>query len=94
VPHSIATSIDPVRYKYSCHIDIRKPYLRELCLSGRVKPIPLRTHHMVADALTRSLPDPDLVRHRTQRHMMGHCNLCAYPESHFWRIWGLYGFAQ
>jgi hypothetical protein len=31
-----------VRYKYSCHIDIRKHYLRELCLSGIVKLIPDR----------------------------------------------------
>jgi hypothetical protein len=40
----------------SRHIDIRKHYLRDLCLSGIVKLIPSRTHHMVADALTTSLP--------------------------------------
>jgi hypothetical protein len=46
----IAMSINPVRRKYSRHIDIRKHYLRELCLSGIVKLIHC-THHMVADAL-------------------------------------------
>ena len=63
----IAMSIKPVRRKYSLHIDIRKHYLRESCLSGMVKLIPLRTHHMVADA--KSLPTPGLARHRS---VMGH----------------------
>jgi hypothetical protein len=61
----MAKSIHPVRRKYSRHIDIRKHYLGDLCLSGVVKPIPLRTHHMVADALTKSLPAPGLARHRS-----------------------------
>ena len=72
----IAMSItDPVCHKYSCHIDIRKYYLRELCLSGIVKLIPLHTYHMVTDALTKSLPVPGLVCHRDV--MMGHSTFCA-----------------
>jgi hypothetical protein len=71
----IAMSINPVCRKYSRHIDIRKHYLRELCLSGVVKLIPFRTHHMVADALTKSLPAPGLARHRSA--MMGHSTFCA-----------------
>ena len=57
----IAMSINPVRRKYSRHIDIRKHCLRELCLSGIVKLIPLRTHHMVADAMAKSLQAPGKV---------------------------------
>ena len=45
----IVMSINPVCRKYSCHIDIPKHYLRELCLSGIVELIPLRTYHMVTD---------------------------------------------
>ena len=71
----IAMSINPVRRKYSRHIDIRKHYLRELCMSGIVNLIPLRTYHMVADALTKSLPAPGLARHRSV--MMGHSTFCA-----------------
>jgi hypothetical protein len=38
----IAKSINPVRRKYSRHIDIRKHYLRELCFSGIAELIPSR----------------------------------------------------
>jgi hypothetical protein len=61
----ITMSINPVRRKYSRHIDIRKHYLRELCLRGLVKLIPLRIQHVVADALTMSLPASGLARHRS-----------------------------
>ena len=63
-------SINPVRRKYSRHIDIRRHYVRELALAGHIKLIPLGTHDMVADALTKSLPAPALTRHR--EFMMGH----------------------
>ena len=66
----IAMSVNPVRRKYSRHIDIRRHYVRELCLGNLVKLVPLRTNLMVADALTKSLPAPGLERHRSV--MMGH----------------------
>ena len=67
---AVAMSINPVRRKYSRHIDIRRHYVRELALAGLIKLIPLGTYDMVADALTKSLPAPALVRHREV--MMGH----------------------
>ena len=67
---AVAMSINPVRRKYSRHIDIRRHYVRELALAGLVKLVPLGTHDMVADALTKSLPAPALTRHREV--MMGH----------------------
>jgi hypothetical protein len=66
----IAMSVNPVRRKHSRHIDIRRHYIRELCLGNLVKLVPLRTNLMVADALTKSLPAPGLARHRSV--MMGH----------------------
>ncbi len=63
-------SVNPVRRKHSRHIDIRRHYIRELCLGNLVKLVPLRTNLMVADALTKSLPAPGLQRHRSV--MMGH----------------------
>jgi len=48
----IAMSENPVRRKFSRHIDIRRYFVRELVLAGMVKLIPLHTHKMVADALT------------------------------------------
>ena len=49
----IAISTNPVRHKSSRHIDMRVYYCRELCTAGVMKLIPLRTHLMVADALTK-----------------------------------------
>ena len=45
-------SENPVRRKFSRHIDILKYYVCELVLNGFLKLVPLRTHKMVADALT------------------------------------------
>ena len=55
-------SENPVRRKFSRHIDIRKYFVREIVLNGFLKLVPLRTHKMVADALTTSLPSPAFVR--------------------------------
>jgi hypothetical protein len=66
----IAMSVNLIRRKYSRHIDIRRHYIRELCLGNLVKLAPSRTNHMVADALTKSLPAPGLEHHRSV--MMGH----------------------
>ena len=65
----VAMSENPVRRKFSRHIDIRRYFVRELVKAGYVKLIPLRTHKMVADALTKSLPSPAFIGHR--RVMMG-----------------------
>jgi len=62
-------SRNPVRRKFLRHIDIRRYFVCELAKAGFVKLIPLRTHKMVADALTKSLPSPAFISHR--RVMMG-----------------------
>jgi len=62
-------SENPVRRKFSRHIDIRPYFVRELVKAGFVKLIPLRTHKMVADVLTNSLPASAFIGHR--RVMMG-----------------------
>ena len=60
---SMAMSVNPVQRKYSRHIDIRRHYIRELCLGNLVKLVPLRTNLMVADALAESLSTPGLEHH-------------------------------
>ncbi len=71
----ITMSIKTGRHQYSSHIDIRWHYIRELCLSGVVKLIALRTHHMVADTLTKILAAPGLTRHGSV--LMGHSTFHA-----------------
>jgi len=65
----VAMSETPVRRKFSRHIDIRRYLVRELIKAGFVTLIPLCTHKMVADTLTKSLPSPAFIGHR--RVMMG-----------------------
>jgi len=65
----VAMSENPVQRKFSHHIDICRYFVRELVKAGFVKLIPLRTHKMVADVLTKSLPLPAFIGHR--RVMMG-----------------------
>jgi len=60
---------NPVRRKFLWHMDIRRYFVRKLVKAGFVKLIPLRTHKMVADTLTKSLPSPAFIGHR--RVMMG-----------------------
>ena len=69
---SVAMSENPVRQKFSRHIDMRKYYVRELVLNGSLKLVPLRTHKMVADALTKSLA---FVGQR--QIMIGHAHFAA-----------------
>ena len=71
----IAMSENPVRRKYSRHIDIRRYLIRELVAGGILKLVPLRTHLMMADALTKSLPTPAHAKHRAV--MMGHTPFSA-----------------
>ena len=65
----VAMSENPVRRKFSCHVDIHRYFVRELVKAVFVKLIPLRTHKMVANILTKSLPSPAFIGHR--RIMMG-----------------------
>jgi len=70
----------PVRRKFSRHIDIRKYYVCELVLAGFLKLVPLRTHKMVANALTKSLPSPTIIGHRqimTGNASFAACLLCC-----------------
>ena len=67
----VAMSENPVRRKFSRHVDIRKYYV----LNGLLKLVPLRTYKMVADALTKSLPSPAFVGHR--QIMTGHASFAA-----------------
>ena len=60
----VAMSENPVRRKYSLHIDIRRYFVRDLVAQNVLKLIPLRTSLMVADALTKSLPAPAHAKHR------------------------------
>jgi hypothetical protein len=71
----IAMSTNPVRRKSSRHVDIRVHFCRELYVAGVMKLIPLRTHLMVADVLTKSLPGPVLMQHREV--MLGHTHFFA-----------------
>ena len=57
-------SENPVRRKFSRHIDIRRYFVRELVGLKVLRLVPLRTHLMVADALTKSLPSPAHIKHR------------------------------
>jgi len=71
----VAMSENLVRRKFSCHIDIRKYFVRVLVLNGFLKVVPLRTHKMAADALTKSLTFPAFVGHR--QIMTGHASFAA-----------------
>ena len=52
----VAMSENPVRRKFSRHIDIRRCLVRDTVSAGFLNLVPLRTHLMVADALTKSFP--------------------------------------
>ena len=65
----VTMSENLVYRKFSRRIDIRRYFVRQSVKGGFVELIPLRTHRMVADALTKSLPSPAFIGHR--RVMMG-----------------------
>jgi len=52
----IVMSENPVRRKFSRHIDIKQYFVRELVLTGVLKLVQMCTYKMVTDALTKSLP--------------------------------------
>jgi hypothetical protein len=60
------------------HVDIRRRFLRELVGLKVLKLLPCSTHKMVADALTKSLPEPAFRMHRAE--MLGEADMpyCAY----------------
>ena len=70
----IAMSENPLRRKFSRHIDIRRYFVRDLVAHKILTLVPLRTH-MVADALTKSLPAPAHTKHRDV--MIGKSPFCA-----------------
>jgi hypothetical protein len=71
----VSMSKNPVRRKYSRHIDIRRYFVRDLVAQQVLKLVPLCTNLMVADALTKSLPSPAHAKHRDV--MMGRIPFCA-----------------
>ena len=75
-------SENPIRRKYSRHIDIRRYFVRDLVAQNVLKLIPLRTSLMVADALTKSLPAPAHAKHRNV--MIGRVpfSVCTLRPSH------------
>jgi hypothetical protein len=76
----VAMSENPVRRKYSRHIDIRRYFVRDLVAQRVFKLVPLRTNLMVADALTTSLPAPAHAKHRDV--MIGRVPFCASTLRH------------
>ena len=71
----IAMSENPLRRKFSRHIDIRRYFVRDFVAHKILTLVPLRTH-MVADALTKSLPAPAHTKHRDV--MIGKAPFCTY----------------
>jgi len=74
---------NPVRRKFSRQIFVSTMfvssywyYVCELVLAGFLKLVPLRTHKLVADALTKSLPSPAFVGHH--QIMTGHACFAAH----------------
>ena len=63
-------SENAVRRKYSRHIDIRRYFVRTLVAGGVLTLVPLLTHLMMTDALTKALPTAAHDKHRAV--MMGH----------------------
>lgn len=60
------------------HVDIRRCFLRELVGLKVLRMMPCSTQKMVADALTKSLPEPAFRLHRAE--MLGEADMpyCAY----------------
>jgi len=89
----IAMSENPVRLKFSRHFirfDIKQYFVRELVLAGFLKLVHLRTHKMVADALTKSLPSRSTAFVGHRQIMTGHVSFATRPlhasESNFERL--------
>ena len=80
-------SENPVRRKFSRHIDIRRYFVRDMVTAGVLKLVPLRTHLMVADALTKSLPSPAHIEHRDI--MLGYVPFSFAARTLRSSVWGM-----
>ena len=77
--------IDPIQRMVadmSRHIAIRYMFVRELVGLGVIKLVSCSTQKMVADALTKSLPEPALKRHRAEMLGDAQAPYCAYLLTH------------
>jgi len=77
--------IDPIQRMVadmSRHIAIRYMFVRELVGLGVIKLVSCSTQKMVADALTKSLPEPALKRHRAEMLGDAKAPYCAYLLTH------------
>jgi hypothetical protein len=80
-------SENPVRRKFSRHIDIRRFFVRDRVSAGVLQLVPLRTHLMVVDPLTKSLCSPAQIKHR--EIMLGPVPFsfaCSLFTPCFWRL--------
>ena len=62
----------------SRHVALRQMFLRELVGLKVIRMVPCSTQKMVADALTKSLPEPALRRHRDEMLGKAKAPYCAY----------------
>ena len=60
------------------HVDIRQRFLRELVNLKVMRLMPCSTHKMVADALTKSLPEPAYRMHRAEMFGESDMPYCAF----------------
>ena len=81
-----AMSENPVRRKFSRHIDICRYFVRDMVALGIIKLVPLRTHLMVADALTKNLPAPAHAKHREV--MLGHAPFTSFAARALYSVHG------
>eukprot|EP00961_Rhodomonas_salina_P078009 1047645-Rhodomonas_salina.1 len=61
----IHLSRNSVLHHKSKHIDVRVYHLRDLCKAGVMNLLKIGTDDQVADALTKALPKPAFVAHRS-----------------------------
>ena len=77
--------IDPIQFMVadmSRHKAIRCMFVRELVGLGVIKLVSCSTQKMVANTLTKSLPEPALKRHRDEMLGDAKAPYCAYLLTH------------
>jgi hypothetical protein len=62
---AIQLAANPVHKDRTKHIDMRRHALREFVADGVIQLVPCPTQDMAADALTKALPGPTFLRHRS-----------------------------
>ena len=67
----IMMSENPANRDRTRHVDTRVHYLRDLVRDGHVKLLKCAGPQNVADAFTKSLPRPALVKHSVRQYMWG-----------------------